>query len=318
MASKNQAVRELFIAKIKPFKRVEPVKGMSSVYTTFNEVLLDVRFSALLKSNYFWFFFDTHRLNKWRDKQRFVECCICGSEETVLLIPDTKVFEWFRDVPPNRKGHWLATVVPNEGRLMIKVGHGISDINGSQYLNRLDLISPLLPPPAAEGKLQPRPADQRAFETIRSAILSDQSLSGDSLHERAIDMLAKIGVWSGYDSAKSYAVEAKSPYVIDVVWLKSGEIDVAIEVHDGGNETEAKDRLRQALRFGARKVVIVSAPGAVSRLKNICKFEADLRNWLEVWGIPRIYRMYIAGQDFFRDFSTFNKRQHSDDVSEFL
>jgi len=57
-------------------------------------------------------------------------------------------------------------------------------------------------------------------------------------------------------------------------------MDVAMEVHNGGNETEAKDRLRQALRFGARKVVIVSVPAAVTRLRNICRFEAELKNWL--------------------------------------
>ena len=72
MAAKNKEIRERFISKIRPFKRVEPVPRMSSVYTTFNEVLLDVRYSGLMTKDYYWFFIDTHRLNQWRGRQRFV------------------------------------------------------------------------------------------------------------------------------------------------------------------------------------------------------------------------------------------------------
>src|SRR5207253_11084746 len=84
MALKNADVRERFIEKIRPFKKVENVPGMSSVYTTFNEVLLDVRFSGLLEAGHYWFFLDTPRLNKWRGRQRFLECFICGDEDLVV------------------------------------------------------------------------------------------------------------------------------------------------------------------------------------------------------------------------------------------
>lgn len=316
MAAKNRDIRERFVAKIRPFKRVEPVPRMSSVYTTFNEVLLDVRYSGLMGKDYYWFFMDTHRLNQWRGRQRFVECLICGDENTVVFIPDDKVFEWYEGVEPNRKGHWFIKVVPDDDRLILKTGHGHPEMDAREYLNRFDLISPLIPRPIPHVSAVAA-AGQTAFEETRAAIMSEAGIAGDSLHERVIDMLAKIGEWSGHEPKKSYAVESNSPYVLDIVWLDGEEIDLAVEVHDGGNETEAKDRLRQALRFGARKVVVVSVPNAITRLKGVCQFEADLKQWLEIWSVARVYRMYRTGRDFFEDFRSFRKRQRSENVVEF-
>jgi hypothetical protein len=100
--------------------------------------------------------------------------------------------------------------------------------------------------------------------------------------------------------------------------MDGDEIDLAGEVHDGGNETEAKDRLRHALRFGARKALVVSVPSAIARLKSVCQFEADLKQWLEIWSVARVYRMYRSGREFFEDFRPFRKRQRSENVAEFL
>ena len=93
---------------------------------------------------------------------------------------------------------------------------------------------------------------------------------------------------------------------------------LAVEVHDGGNETEAKDRLRQALRFGCRKVIIASVPNAVARLRSVIHFEADLKNWIEIWSVARVYKMFISGHQFFEEFRPFRKRQRSDDIAEYL
>ncbi len=317
MTTKNKDVRERFIAKIKPFKRIEPVPRMSSVYTTFNEVLLDVRYAGLMEKGYYWFFIDTHRLNQWRNKQRFVECFICGDESTVVFVPDTKIFEWYDDIEPNRKGHWFMKVEPEGERLIMKIGHGHPDMDAQDYLNRFDLISPIIPRPLPKISVAPS-GSQVGFDQTKVAIMADERLTGDSLHERVIDMLSKIGEWSGYEAKKSYAAEPKSPYIIDVVWLQGDEIDVAIEVHDGGNETEAKDRLRQALRFGARKVIVVSVPNAIIRLRSISRFEAELKNWLEIWSVGRVYQMYRNGYEFYREFRPFRRRQRSDDITEYL
>lgn len=278
---------------------------------------MDVRYATLTDKNYYWFYVDTYRLNQWRGKQRFVECFICGDENTVVFVPDDKIFEWYDGIEANRKGHWFLKIVPEGERLVMKIGHGRSDIDTREYLNRYDLISPLIPRPVAKLNIASQKT-QAEFEEIRSAIMADIQLNGDSLHERVIDMLAQIGDWFDYEVKKPYSVESKSPYAIDIVWLKSGELDLAMEVHDGGNETEAKDRLRQALRFGARKVIIVSIPNAVARLKNVSRFEADLKNWLEIWGIEKVYQMYGNGRKFFDDFRFFRKRQRSDDITEYV
>ncbi|MGH9670753.1 MAG: hypothetical protein ACRD3A_11665 [Terriglobales bacterium] len=315
MAPKNKDIRERFIAKIRPFKRVEPIPRMSSVYTIFNEVLLDLRFSGLTDKNYYWFFIDTHRLEKWRGKQRFIECLVCGHEDTVVFVPDDKIFEWYDGVEPNRKGHWFMKIVPENGRLTMKVGHGRADVDTQEYLNRFDLISPIIPRPLPRIAA-PTVGAETGFAEVKAAIMADDRLSGDSLHEKVIDMLAQIGDWSGYEPKKSYAVEPKSPYTIDIVWFGGEELDLAVEVHDGGNETEAKDRLRQALRFGARKVVIVSVPNAIPRLRSLCRFEADLRNWLEIWNVGRVYKMYRSGFEFFGSFRPFRRRQRSDEIPE--
>jgi len=317
MATKNKDIRDRFISKIKPFKRVEPVPKMSSVYTTFNEVLLDVRYSAFLAGSYYLFFIDTHRVNLWRGKQRFVECCICGDENMVVFVPDDKIFEWFSGIEPNRKGHWFIKIAPVEDRIMIKIGHGQPDRDAQEYLNRFDLISPIIPRPIPRV-VPGTPTFHPAFEEVRMAILTDSNLQGDSLHERTVDMVAQIGEWFGRQPKKSYVFEPASPYILDVVWLNGEEIDLAAEIHHGGNETEAKDRLRQALRYGARKVVIVSVPSAVPRLKSVCQFEADLKQWLEIWSVARVYNMYRNGRAFYEDFRVFRRRQRSDGVAEFL
>jgi hypothetical protein len=289
---------------------------MSSVYTTFNEVLLDVRYSGQVDKGY-WFYIDTHRLNQWRNTQRFIECFLCGDEDTVVLVPDDKIFEWYEGIEPNRKGHWFMTIVPEDTRLVMKIGHGHPDIEAKDYLNRFDLISPIIPRPVPRLQTSLSTA-HTGFEETKLAIMADDRLAGDSLHEKVIDMLGQIGEWFDLEAKKSHTVETSSPYFIDIVWLKGEEIDLAAEVHVSGNETEAKDRLRQALRFGARKVMIVSVPSAIPRLRSVCQFEAELKNWLEIWSIARAYTMYRSGYEFFEDFRWFRKRQRVDKITEYL
>jgi len=260
---------------------------------------------------------DTHRLNKWKGKQRFIECFVCGDENAVVFVPDDKIFEWYDKIEPNRKGHIFMTILPQGDRLVMRIGHGKPDIDAREYLNRFDFISPAIPRPAPRIVSATAPMAQTAWQEIEAAIMADVQLSGDSLHDRTIDMIAQIGEWLGYKPKKSFSVESNSPYLIDIAWLKGEEVDLAAEVHVGGNETEAKDRLRQALRFGARKVVIICVPTAIPRLRSVCKFEAELKNWLEIWSIPRIYKMYRNGKDFFDEFSPFRKRQRSNEVTEY-
>ena len=101
-----------------------------------------------------------------------------------------------------------------------------------------------------------------------------------------------------------------------MVWLNRDLLELAVEVQVGGNETEAKDRLVHAKRFGARKIVVVSKTESVKRLKEICRYEPDLKNWLEIWSVAKVYRMYLARQQFFELFRPFEKQQWSPEIRE--
>lgn len=309
----TNSVRDRFIAKIRPFKQIEPVPKLSNVYTTFNEIWLDVRYSGITKGGYYWFYIDTYRVNEWKGQRRFLACLICGDENTVLMIPDDILLEWCGDVKPNRKGHWLLRVIPRNEELILRVT-GRSPINLKDYINRYDFISQRIPRPI-ETRV-PLSATARITEEVENLILTNQELQGGSLHEKVVDILYRVGGWMGYVPRKSYKVRPDSPYEVDVVWLRNDLLDVAVEVQVGGNEAEAKDRLILARRFGARKIIVVSASKSIPRLRSICRYEPDLKNWLEVWSIAKVYEMFLAGRQFFELFRPFEKQEWSEEIRE--
>ncbi|HAF15409.1 MAG TPA: hypothetical protein DCK99_17275 [Blastocatellia bacterium] len=228
-------------------------------------------------------------------------------------MPDDKLIEWFSGVEPNRKGQWMITIAPKDGSLTLQAS-AERQFDLSQYLNRFDFISKSIPRSASRPPSTKR--DSEDSSDIIAAIKSNNDLNGDSLHDRVIDMIAQIGKWSGYVPTKGYKVPQDSPYQIDVVWLNRDLLELAVEVQIGGNETEAKDRLVHAKRFGARKILIVSKVESLKRLKQICRYEPDLKNWLEIWSIVKVYRMYLAGQQFFELFRPFEKQQWSQEIRE--
>jgi hypothetical protein len=308
------SVKDKFIDRIRAFKPVEPVRGIASVYSTFNEFWLYVRFSNLVKTGRFWFDVDTYKVLEWRDTKRFIVCLVCGDESNVIFVPDDKLFEWCEDATPNRKGLWLITVVPKGDSLMLRPPGARAAYDVSEYVNRYDFISKSIPEPVLRRVVAPPPgkADE---EQVTASILMDTSLEGASLHERLVDMLVKIGKWAGYAAERSYKVPPDSPYQIDVVWMRNDLLEVAMEVQVGGSESEAKDRLIHARRFGARKVIVVSAAGSVNRIKNICRYEPDLKNWLEIWSISKTYEMYTSGAQFFGLFRPFERQQWREEIS---
>ena len=186
----------------------------------------------------------------------------------------------------------------------------------AEYLNRYDFISKSIPVPRTSRRSVDAPSV--ADTDVEALVLGRDELLGASLHEKVIDMLANIGQWNGYTPVKSFKVAQDSPYSIDVVWLRNDQLDVAIEIQVGGNEAEAKDRLIHARRFGARKVIVVSSPKSVTRLRNLCRYEPELKHWLEIWNISNIYNMYLAGQRFFSLFRPFERQQWSEEITEML
>lgn len=252
----TNSIAERFIAKIRGYKKVDRVRGIrAAVYTTYNEVWIYVLYSGGTKQGKYWFGIDTRNVEDWRQQKSVVFCFICGDEDTVAFVPDDKLVEWFSGVEPNRKGQWMITIAPKDGSLMLQAS-GESQFDLTQYLNRFDFISKTIPVPSHRPTVKRKGAEDSS--DVIAAIKSNPDLSGDSLHDRVIDMIAQIGKWSGYVPVKSYKVPADSPYQIDVVWLNRDLLELAVEVQVGGNETEAKDRLVHAKRFGARKIVVVT------------------------------------------------------------
>jgi len=310
------SAKDAFIDRIRALKPVEPVRGTASVYSTFNEFWLYVRFSNLVKTGRFWFDVDTYKVLEWRDAKRFIVCLVCGDESSVIFVPDDKLFEWCEGATPNRKGLWLITVIPKGDSLMLRPPGARTAYDVSEYVNRYDFISKSIPPPVLRKITAPTAHKTDEEQTI-AAVMADTSLEGGSLHDRLIDLLLKIGTWVGYKVEKSYKAPPDSPYELDVVWMRNDLVEVAIEVQVGGSETEAKDRLIHARRFGARKVAVVSAAPSVTRIKSICRYEPELKNWLEIWGINPLYEMYTSGERFFDLFRPFERQQWREEIAHF-
>ncbi|MFQ5791813.1 MAG: hypothetical protein ACE5JI_15175 [Acidobacteriota bacterium] len=311
------SVRERFIQKIATLKKVERVPGVASVYTTFNEVWLYVRYASLNKLRRYWFDIDTYKIREWQKKRRFIVCFVCGDENTVVFLPDDRLLEWYEGIEPNRKGHWMVNIFPRDDRLVMKISADRPEYDLTEYLNRYDFISRSVPESLIRQMRAPL-APSQPLEQVKDQIMAHPELQGDSLHDRVCDMLAHIGRWMGYTAEKGYKVAPDSPYQLDAAWLRNDLLEVAAEVQIGGSEAEAKDRLIHARRFGARKVIVVSGPESIARLKSICRHEPELKNWLQIWGVPKLYQMYLSGHDFFELFRPFERQQWAEEVTEFL
>ena len=312
----SNSAREGFLERVKSFKPVTPVPKLASVYSTHNEIWLYVMYSGVTKAGGYWFGIDTYKVREWENKQRFVACLICGDENNVVLVPDERLFEWYSGVAPNRKGHWMANVWVRDGALYLHVGK--KKIELSPYVNRYDLISIAAPRWLMERTGTVAAGASASTQEVERLILDRPDLEGASLHERVIEMLAQIGKWMDYEPRGPHQLEEGSPYVLDLVWLRRELLEVAIEVQVGGSETEAKDRLTHARRFGARKVIAVSTPDAVSRLKKICRYEPDIKSWLEIWSISKVFDMYVSGRQFFSLFRPFEEQRRRDEIEVIL
>ncbi len=313
----RNSVRERFIQRIASLKKVERVPGLSSVYTTFNEIWLYVRYAGLNKLKRYWFDVDTYKIREWQNKRRFVVCFVCGDEDTVVFLPDDRLLEWYEGVEPNRKGHWMVNIFPRDDRLVLKISAHRPEYDLTEYMNRYDFISRSVPESLIR-QVRPRTGAPQPLEQIRDQIMTHPDLTGNSLHDRICDMVAQIGKWMGYATEKGYRVAPDSPYQLDIAWLRNDLLEVATEVQVGGNETEAKDRLTHARRFGARKLVVVAGSESVGRLKAICRHEPELKNWLQIWGIAKVYDMFLAGRGFFELFRPFERQEWSDEIREIL
>ena len=146
------------------------------------------------------------------------------------------------------------------------------------------------------------PSVDRTKETeadVEAAIMA-LPLETKTLHDRIREMLEEIGSWLDYNTQTRHKITPDHAYELDVAWLSGKNPEVAIEIQISGNLTEAKDRLAHARKFNYRKVILVCKRSEMLRLNALMKHEHDLRSWMEAWSIASIYRMYVAGQSFFK------------------
>jgi hypothetical protein len=123
-------------------------------------------------------------------------------------------------------------------------------------------------------------------------------LQSRSLHDRLGEMLEQIGSWLDYNTQTKYKITPDHAYMLDVVWLRGKNPEIAMEIQISGNMTEAKDRLAQARKFNYRKLIIVIQEADLPRLNSLMHHEYDLRCWMEAWSVGAVYSLYVSGQKF--------------------
>ncbi|MHC1729293.1 MAG: EVE domain-containing protein [Syntrophobacteraceae bacterium] len=148
--------------------------------------------------------------------------------------------------------------------------------------------------PTAESNTKPVSEDGYEREVLQLPLQSS------SLHDRLGEMLEQIGSWMDYNTQTRHRITPDHAYQLDVAWLTGKNPEVAIEIQISGNITEAKDRLAQARKFNYRKVIIVLRQQDLLRMNLLMRHEPDLRSWMEAWSIGSIYKMYVAGEKFFK------------------
>ncbi|HAH86146.1 MAG: EVE domain-containing protein [Armatimonadota bacterium] len=148
-------------------------------------------------------------------------------------------------------------------------------------------------------------------EDYAKRAIAQLNLSSNTLHDRIGEMLAVIGSWMGYRTYTRHRVTPEHSVELDVAWLRGSNPHVGIEVQIGGSIVEAKDRLDQARRFNYRKVIMVVEENQLSKLNARIRFD-ELRFWLDAWSIQAVYRLYMAGEEFFSLYARLDESRYID------
>lgn len=290
-----------------------------SVYKLDNGNQLFFRTSKAHKSGnrlLFWFGFHKDRIKE--EINKLFVLFVCDSAEQVLVIPATMLLDFLSDVPTATDDNWKIRIFKDNGQFDMHVT-GIPGINVTQYLNKFDLVEER-EVPEKTNHIVPESIDEdeKVQISIQEEIMNLDGIGGNSLHDKLIDMMRQVGEWMEYKSVPEYKLRPDVPYVLDVAWIKNDAIHIAIEVQISGNITEAKDRLILAKKFGARKCVIVSSPDKVDRIKSVFRYDSDIKHWIEIWGLERIYNMFVDGRSFFENYAEFNTHQYRDEIIEIV
>jgi hypothetical protein len=291
------------------------------VYFLNNEILIDIQSTPLsISRRDFTFKLDEARFDYFYEHHRhFFLLLMCESDKRVFVLPLALIMEIFHDIYAvgNRFKQFKPVVKLKNGVWFLRF-FGQYDI--TDYLNRYDFLineSNSLPskPTRFSSIIEIKTLEERFAQLAFSG-----EIRGDSLHVATIDMLRKIGEWSGFEVVTEGALRdlPDFPYQIDVLWYKGGDLYLAIEVCHHGVVEKDKDALKLARQLGARKVIIVSEVNKMERIRRLFQFEGEVKSWAEVWSFERVFGMFESGLKFYKDFEKFRRYGWQEGLTEFI
>ena len=302
------------------FKVTPKLEWGENAFLLNNEILIDFEYAYLNNRREYVFKLNKNRYEfLYHNHRHFFQLLICESTERVFIVPLSLVMEIFHDIyAAGNDFKEFKPVVKLRNGLWFMRFMGAYDV--TDYLNRYDFL-------ISESKTyQAQPTRYNSIieiKTLEEKLVQYQEagdLRADSLHSATVEMLRKIGEWSGFDVITEGVLLGLPdfPYQIDCLWYKNGDLYLAIEVCHRGVVEKDKDSLKLAKQHGARKVVIVSEINKIERIRKLFMFDGDLKSWTEVWSFERVFSLYDSGFKFFKDFEKFKRYGWNDSLSEFI
>ena len=292
-----------------------------NVFLLNNEILIDLQIAPLSISrrDYTFKLEEAHFEYYYQHHRHFFLLLMCESDKRVFVLPLALIMEIFHDIYAvgNSFKQFKPVVKLRNGVWFLRF-FGQYDI--TDYLNRYDFL-------ITESKTLPsKPTRFNSIIEIKTleerfAQLADAGeIRGDSLHVATVDMLKKIGEWSGFEVITEGSLRdlPDFPYQIDVLWYKNGDLYLAIEVCHHGVVEKDKDALKLARQLGARKVIIVSEVNKMARIRRLFQFEGEVKSWAEVWSFERVFGMFESGLRFYKDFEKFRRYGWQEGLTEFI
>ena len=289
-----------------------------------DRIFVDIIYASLNDRGEYFFGIEQEQFEKMYEKTRnFFQIFVCENEKQAFIVPLSFMIEILKDAKATDHTtfkQWKPIIKMKNGLYVLRLfGH----YNITDYLNRydylatdekeLELLKNLDIKYTSEIKI-------RKAEEEYKDIAEENNLIKENIHATTIDMLKNIGAWCGFKvltESKPLGID-NSPYHIDCLWYKGDDLYLAVEVCDKGNVEKDKDSLKLAKSFGARKVIIVSNVNKLERIRKIFMFNGEIKFWTEVWSFERVFNMYKAGQDFFRNFNKFKTYSWNENIIEYL
>lgn len=321
------SIKEKVLNKIKSFGfSVRQDKRFGrTVYSLDNErIFIDIVYASLNERGEYFFGIEQEQFERiYKQNRNFFQIFVCENEKRVFIIPLSFMIEILRDAKATNYGtfkQWKPIIKMKNGLYILRLfGH----YNITDYLNRYDYLATDKKESRLFKKLdikyKPEIRVQRVEQEYKN-IAKENDLDRKNIHDTTVNMLANIGKWIGFEvltESKPIGIE-KFPYSIDCLWYKDKDLYIAIEVCDKGNIEKDKDALKQSKMFGARKVVIVSSINRLERIRKIFMYNSEIKSWTEVWSFERVFSMYKAGKEFFKNFNKFKNYSWNENITEYI